>query len=145
PPLSPPAPPSLDRELLRELRGAEDLRELIDPDALAELELELQHLAGGRHARNADDVHDLLRRLGHLSTEAASARSSTEGASARANADPSGWLDELERDGRAIRTRVAGQDRFVAVEDAGRYRGALGGSLPLRVPRGFRQTPPAAP
>ena len=57
---------SLDRELLRELLGAEDLRELIDPIALAELELELQHLAEGRRARNADDVHDLLRRLGDL-------------------------------------------------------------------------------
>ncbi|HEY3214297.1 MAG TPA: helicase-related protein, partial [Actinomycetota bacterium] len=125
---------SLDRELLRELLGAEDLRELIDPVALAELELELQHLAGGRRARNADDVHDLLRRLGHLSTEEVSARS---------NADPSGWLDDLERDGRAIRMRVAGQDRFVAVEDAGRYRDALGTSLPLGVPGVFTEAMPA--
>ena len=74
---------SLDRELLRELLGAEDLRELIDPVALAELELELQHLAEGRRARNADDVHDLLRRLGDLTAEEVSARS---------NADPAGWL-----------------------------------------------------
>ena len=29
---------SLDRELLRELLGQEELRELIDPDALAEVE-----------------------------------------------------------------------------------------------------------
>jgi ATP-dependent Lhr-like helicase len=125
---------SLDRELLRELLGAEDLRELIDPVALAELELELQHLAAGRRARNADDVHDLLRRLGHLSTEEVSARS---------NADPSAWLDDLERDGRAIRMRVAGQDRFVAVEDAGRYRDALGASLPLGVPGVFTEATPA--
>ena len=125
---------SLDRELLRELLGAEDLRELIDPVALAELELELQHLAEGRRARNADDVHDLLRRLGHLSTEEVSARS---------NADPSGWLDDLERDGRAIRMRVAGQDRFVAIEDAGRYRDALGASLPLGVPGVFTEATPA--
>jgi ATP-dependent Lhr-like helicase len=125
---------SLDRELLRELLGAEDLRELIDPVALAELELELQHLAAGRRARNADDVHDLLRRLGHLSTEEVSARS---------NADPSAWLDGLERDGRAIRMRVAGQDRFVAVEDAGRYRDALGASLPLGVPGVFTEATPA--
>jgi len=125
---------SLDRELLRELLGAEDLRELIDPVALAELELELQHLAEGRRARNADDVHDLLRRLGHLGTEEVSARSS---------ADPSGWLDDLERDGRAIRMRVAGQDTFVAVEDAGRYRDALGASLPLGVPGVFIEATPA--
>jgi ATP-dependent Lhr-like helicase len=125
---------SLDRELLRELLGAEDLRELIDTVALAELELELQHLAEGRRARNADDVHDLLRRLGHLGAEEVSARSS---------ADPSGWLDDLERDGRVIRMRVAGQDMFVAVEDAGRYRDALGASLPLGVPGVFTEATPA--
>jgi ATP-dependent Lhr-like helicase len=125
---------SLDRELLRELLGAEDLRELIDPIALAELELELQRLAEGRRARNADDVHDLLRRLGHLSAQEVSARS---------NADPSGWLDDLERDGRVIRMRVAGQDRYVAVEDAGRYRDALGASLPLGVPGVFTEATPA--
>ena len=38
---------SLDRDLLRELLGAEELRELLDPVALAELELELQHLGRG--------------------------------------------------------------------------------------------------
>ena len=125
---------SLDRELLRELLGAEDLRDLIDPVALAELELELQHLAEGRRARNPDDVHDLLRRLGDLTAEEISARS---------NADPTGWLGDLERDGRAIRLRVAGQERFVAVEDAGRYRDALGASLPLGVPTVFTEPTPA--
>ena len=52
---------ALDRDLLRELLGAEELRELLDPAALDELELELQRLADGRRARNADGVHDLLR------------------------------------------------------------------------------------
>src|SRR5207247_349660 len=51
---------SLDRDLLRELLGEEELRDLLDPAALDELELELQGLAEGRRARNADDVHDLL-------------------------------------------------------------------------------------
>ncbi|NLT07873.1 MAG: DEAD/DEAH box helicase, partial [Solirubrobacterales bacterium] len=35
---------SLDRDLLRELLGQEELRELIDPAALAEVEADLQHL-----------------------------------------------------------------------------------------------------
>ena len=35
---------SLDRDLLRDLMGAEELRELIDPGVLADLELELQRL-----------------------------------------------------------------------------------------------------
>ena len=57
---------ALDRDLLRELLGAEELRELLDPDVLADLELELQRLVDGRRARDADEVHDLLRRLGPL-------------------------------------------------------------------------------
>ncbi len=58
---------ALDRDLLRDLLGAEELRELLDPGVLADLELELQRLADGRRARDADELHDLLRRLGALS------------------------------------------------------------------------------
>ena len=125
---------SLDRDLLRELLGAEDLRELIDPAALADTELELQHLAEGRRARNVDDLHDLLRRLGDLSAEEADVRSV---------ADPSGWLEALEAETRAIRVRVAGQERWIAIEDAGRYRDAIGTALPLGVPAVFTESAPA--
>ena len=34
---------ALDRDLLRELLGQEELRELIDPEALEEVEAQLQH------------------------------------------------------------------------------------------------------
>ncbi len=60
---------TLDRDLLRELLGAEELRELLDADAITELELELQALTPERAAGSADQVHDLLRGLGDLSTE----------------------------------------------------------------------------
>ena len=60
---------ALDRDLLRELLGAEELRELLDADALGELELELQALTLERAAGSADQVHDLLRGLGDLSTD----------------------------------------------------------------------------
>ena len=105
---------SLDRELLRELLGAEDLRELIDPVALAELELELQHLAEGRRARNADDVHDLLRRLGDLTAEEVSARS---------NADPTG----LARRSRTRRARDPPAGRRAGAVRRRRGRGAVPG------------------
>jgi ATP-dependent Lhr-like helicase len=121
---------ALDRELLRDLLGAEDLRDLIDPAALADLELELQHLAEGRRARGPDDAHDLLRRLGDLSADEIRARSV---------ADPGPWLDALERDGRTIVVRVAGEERLVAVEDAARYRDALGAPLPPGVPAVFTE------
>ncbi len=52
---------SLDRDLLRELLGQEELRDLIDPGALAEVE---QQLRGD--ARTPDELHDLLRRRGDL-------------------------------------------------------------------------------
>ena len=122
---------SLDRDLLRELLGAEDLRELIDPGALADLELELQALAEGRRARNPDDLHDLLRRLGDLGPDELSARST---------ADPSTWIEQLQREHRAILVRVAGQERLAAVEDAGRLRDGLGISLPKGVPAAFAET-----
>jgi ATP-dependent Lhr-like helicase len=122
---------SLDRDLLRELLGAEDLRELIDPAALADLELELQALAEGRRARNADDLHDLLRRLGDLTAEEAAARSAE---------DPSPWIDRLVDEHRAIRVRVAGEERSAAIEDAGRLRDGLGVAIPQGVPAAFAET-----
>ena len=122
---------SLDRDLLRELLGAEDLRELIDPAALADLELELQGLSEGRRARNADDLHDLLRRLGDLTAEEAAVRSTD---------DPSSWIDRLVDEHRAIRVRVGGQDRLAAIEDAGRLRDGLGVAIPQGVPAAFAET-----
>ncbi|HEU4526594.1 MAG TPA: DEAD/DEAH box helicase [Actinomycetota bacterium] len=122
---------SLDRDLLRELLGAEDLRELIDPAALADLELELQALAEERRARNADDLHDLLRRLGDLTAEEAAARSAE---------DPSEWIDRLVDEHRAIRVRIAGEERIAAIEDAGRLRDGLGVAIPQGVPAAFAET-----
>ena len=57
---------ALDRDLLRDLLGAEELRELLDPAVIAALELELQRLTPERRARHADDLHDLLADLGPL-------------------------------------------------------------------------------
>ena len=57
---------SLDRDLLRDLLGAEELRELLDPGVLADVELELQCVADGRRARSADELHDVLRKVGDL-------------------------------------------------------------------------------
>src|SRR3981081_4328843 len=65
---------TLDRELLAELLGSEDLRELLDPDAIAAVELELQGLLPERFPRDADEAHDLLVRLGDLNDAEASAR-----------------------------------------------------------------------
>jgi ATP-dependent helicase Lhr and Lhr-like helicase len=112
---------SLDRDLLRELLGQEELRELIDPDALAEVE---RQLAGD--PRDADELHDVLRRRGDLRT---------------------GEYDEgqaaiLLAERRALTARIAGEDRLVAAEDAGRYRDALGVMPPGGLPEAFLEGGP---
>ncbi|HKW59147.1 MAG TPA: DEAD/DEAH box helicase [Candidatus Dormibacteraeota bacterium] len=123
---------TLDRDLLAELLGSEDLRELLDPDAIAAVELELQGLLPERFPRDLDEAHDLLVRLGDMSDGEALARGVDEE-----------WLKALEKERRAVVTRIAGQARWIAAEDAGRYREALGASLPVGLPDVFLDPGPA--
>src|SRR5205814_5837939 len=60
---------SLDRELLRELLGQEELRELIDPAALDQVEADLQHRSDRTKADSRDALSDILRRLGDLTLD----------------------------------------------------------------------------
>ncbi len=122
---------TLDRDLLRELLGQEELRELLDPDALADLELSLQSLADDRQATTADQVHDLLRRLGDLAPGEVAAR--TEGGAEAAGP----WLEELVRTRRAVLVRIAGDGRWIAIEDVARYRDGVGVQEPAGVPSAF--------
>ncbi|MDT3443101.1 DEAD/DEAH box helicase [Pseudofrankia sp. BMG5.37] len=119
---------SLDSRMLAELLGEADLRELIAPEALAAVEAELARLAPERQARDLEGAADLLRVLGDLTTPEALARGATEE-----------WLEALAAAGRALRVRIAGEERWVAVEDAGRLRDALGVPLPMGVPAAFTE------
>ena len=119
---------ALDRDLLDDLLGSEELRELLDGDVLIDVELELQHLAESRRARNVDEVHDVLRRVGDLTLDELSLR---------VDGDASAMVDELVAQRRAIDVAVAGERRFIAAEDAARYRDALGCALPLGLPQAF--------
>ncbi len=119
---------SLDTALLAELLGTAELRELLDPGALSDVEAELQWLAADRHARDTEGTADLLRVVGDLSTAEAAER----------GVSPE-WLDALAGDRRAVALRVAGADRWVAIEDAARYRDALGVALPVGVPQPFTE------
>jgi ATP-dependent Lhr-like helicase len=128
---------ALDRELLRELLGQEELRDLIDPAALADLELALQALAPERAARTVDALHDLLRRLGDLTAEEVAARIVRQAEAAVEPPAAGEWLAALEGSRRAVVVRIAGEERWIAIEDAGRYRDALGVALPVGVPAAF--------
>ncbi len=122
---------ALDRDLLRELLGQEELRELLDPEALADLELSLQSLTEDRQANSVEHLHDLLRRVGDLSAAEVAAR--VAGGAEIAD----GWLRELESSRRAVTIRIAGDERWVAIEDVGRYRDGVGASPPRGVPEAF--------
>jgi ATP-dependent Lhr-like helicase len=109
---------SLDRELLRELLGQEELRELLDADAVGEVEAKLRG-----DPRTPDELHDLLRLRGDLRT---------------------GEFDEaqaavLEAERRAVQVRIGGEERLIAAEDAGRYRDALGAMPPAGLPDVYLQ------
>ena len=121
---------ALDRDLLRELLGQEELRELIDPAALAALEDSLQHRTEQARALDRDQLEVIMRRLGDMSGEEVAQRVA-EGYSAES------MLERLERERRAIRVRVAGEERWIAAEDAGLYRDALGVSPPGGLPETF--------
>jgi len=159
---------ALDSTLLAELLGRVELRELLDPAVVSETERRLQWLepvapddarpddsrpadagpedagpedagpedsrpedarpSGGRRARDAEDVAEMLRTLGDLSTVEALARGAAEE-----------WLTALEAARRAIRVRIAGQERWLAIEDAGRVRDALGVALPVGLPAAYTE------
>ena len=124
---------ALDRDLLRELLGTEELRELLDADALSELELELQRLTDPARARvkGVDDVVDLLRDLGDLTDDEIAARSAVPVAD---------LIDTARTEKRIVELVVAGEPRLVAADDASRYRDVLGCALPPGLPAAFTES-----
>ncbi|MEY4634289.1 MAG: hypothetical protein RJA55_87 [Acidobacteriota bacterium] len=117
---------SVDQSQLRDLIGDTGLRDLLDAGALEALEADLQHLPERFHARSTDAVHDLLLRLGDLSQDEIAARSEPSVAAAA--------ILELTATRRAVEVRIAGERRLIAVEDAARFRDAVGTPLPQGLP-----------
>ncbi len=126
---------ALDPALLAELLGTEAMRELLDPAVVADTEADLQHLSAGRRCRDAEAVADLLRTSGPLTEEEVAARCVA--------AEPTReWLAALASARRIIEVRVAGQQMWAAIEDAGRLRDALGVALPVGIPEAFTEPLP---
>jgi ATP-dependent Lhr-like helicase len=120
---------AIDPAQLRELLGDAELRELLDAGSLAELEVELQRLDESLRAKSVDAVHDLLLRLGDLSRD-----------DLRARTNP-GLADEalstLLVARRAVAIDLRGEQRFIAVEHASRYRDGAHVALPPGIPDAF--------
>ena len=127
---------SIDQDQLRELLGDADLRELLDVNAIEETEEQLQCLVEGYKARNLDGLHDLLLRLGDLNRDELMARSTSSELAATA--------DRLIRARRVLQVQVSGEKRLIAVEDAARFRDALGVPLPPGLPSAFLEPSAAA-
>jgi ATP-dependent helicase Lhr and Lhr-like helicase len=128
---------ALDRDLLRELLGQEELRELIDPEALTEVEASLQHLTDMSRAKDRDALQVILRRLGDLTPDECQARVA-EGYSAES------MLGKLERERRAAKVRINGEERWIVAEDSGLYRDALGVPPAPGMPDSFLEDVPDA-
>ncbi|MEO5878173.1 MAG: DEAD/DEAH box helicase, partial [Streptosporangiaceae bacterium] len=151
---------ALDSALLSELLGQADLRELLDPEVVAEAALELQRRTADRRAFDLDGTADLLRLLGPLTTQEVAARLSPRPAKAApadtapgeavAGAEAVGagvveealrvagsYLVELAASRRALGVRVGGAECWAAIEDAGKLRDALGTPLPVGIPEAF--------
>ena len=121
---------ALDRDLLRDLLGDDELRTLIDPGVIATLETELQRLVPERHARDADGLVDLVRVLGPLSTVELAERTIESLAVDRA-------VGSLVEERRLIEVAIGGERRLADAGDAARVRDALGSSIPLGLPTSF--------
>jgi ATP-dependent Lhr-like helicase len=126
---------SLDRDLLRELLGQEELRELISAEALENVEADLQHRSDRTRAATRDALADVLRRVGDLTVHEAQER-------VLAGVDAASLLAELERERRAIVLRVGGEPRWIAADDAGTYRDAFGAVPPGGLPAAFLEDVP---
>jgi len=116
---------TLDRDLLRELLGEGELRELIDSEVVAAVELELQHLTDNRRARHPDAIHDLLRDLGPLTTSDVDVRST--------GVDVEQAMTDLESHRQVVRVIAGGEERWAAVEDLARLRDGIGIQPPAGV------------
>ncbi len=116
---------TLDHAQLRALLGEPELRELLDADAVREVERQLLRL--DRPLDGADDVHDLLLAIGDLSRD--------ELAAYPAKGEAAVWADALLSARRIVELRLGGELRLAAVEDVARFRDALGVVPPRGVPQ----------
>ncbi|PPF71136.1 ATP-dependent helicase [Rathayibacter sp. AY1E6] len=136
---------SVDATLLGELLGRAELRELLDPAVLAQIERELQRVEPERRLRGLEGAADLLRLLGPLTLDELGERLVDESvASADVAKAPAIERAVLEADvaalvkaKRVLPVGLGGEQRYAVMEDASRLRDALGVPLPIGVPVAF--------
>lgn len=125
---------SLDPELLRQLLGDVELRNLLDPELIEEVHAELQHAAPGRQARHPEELVDVLRATGPIPVAELERHC--------AFADPLARTEQETR-GRVMRVRIAEREHLAIVEDAPLLRDGLGIPVPPGVPAATETVPDA--
>ena len=113
---------SLDRDLLRELLGQEELRDLLDA----------RRRRGGRAAAARRPARRPTSCTTSCACAATGARASTTRRSRR----------RCSTSGARCSCAIAGEERLIAAEDAGRYRDALGAMPPSGLPDAFLEGGP---
>jgi len=119
---------TLDQELLRDLLGTEELRDLLDGSVIAEVERELQWLAEDRRARTVEEFADLVRTIGPVPCDALGDRTTADAATV------AGWISDLVAARRAVVVTIGGRPQVAAAADAGRLRSGLGVVVPAGLP-----------
>ncbi|SIR80954.1 ATP-dependent helicase [Williamsia sterculiae] len=132
---------SLDTALLAQLLGRVDLRELLDPGVIEQVESRLQRLDPDRRAHDTEGLADLLSWLGPLTDQQIRARFTADPVPPTGD-DPLPLLTDLRAAGRVISVGHQGRAWWAAVEDTGRLRDALGIPAPIGVPSAFTEPVP---
>ncbi len=126
---------SIDQSQLKELLGDVDLRDVLEQSIIDEVESQLQAKEGNLRAKNIDGVHDILLRLGDLTEEELAERCISEELASLA-------VRELVRVKRIIAITIKSSPRYIAIEDAARYRDAFGVPLPPGLPQSLLESGP---
>lgn len=132
---------SVDPTLLRELLGDVEMADILEQDAITQVELELQRLAAERRLSGSEGVADLLRTLGPLDLTEISNRivDPSDEHSPLPAEQANKLVEELVETRRIIPVRIADQQRYAVIEDAGLLQQGLGIALPPGVPSVFLQ------
>ena len=113
---------ALDPALLAKLLGTVELRELLDPEIIAEVHAQLQRTHPSRRARTTEEVADLLRVLGPIPIDELGEHTDV----------PLSALDQLGT--RIMRVRIGGREHLAQAQDAPLLRDALGIPIPPGIP-----------
>jgi ATP-dependent Lhr-like helicase len=126
---------TMNRALAEDVFRTEDLADLLSAEAIATVAAEIDGRASNTRARNADELHELIRSHGSISVD---------GVGERTIIDPAEMVANLEQNGRIVRTRLAARasEVFLSSQDVALFR-ALYPAAEITPAEGHDQAPAA--